>query len=98
MEVVRKIDEADKYRVHYIGWKKTHDEVLDKIKIMKIDETPKNLDANAIDLVKKNVPATVVKVSRNENYLKEYKEKINVILFFDHLCQEISQEEDSGYN
>jgi hypothetical protein len=64
MEVVRRIDEADKYRVHYIGWKKTHDEVLDKLKIIKIDDTPQNFDANVI-VVKKNIPATVVKVSRN---------------------------------
>jgi hypothetical protein len=90
MEVVRKTNEADKYRVHYIGWRKTHDEVLDKIKIIKIDETPQNFDA-------KSIPATIVKVSRNKSYLNEYKKTIDLILFLDHLRQEISQEEGSGY-
>ena len=88
MEVVRKIDEADKYRVHYIGWRKTHDEVLDKMKIIKIVETPQNFDAKVID---------VLKVSRNKSYLNEYKEDTDLILFLDHLRQEISQEEDSGF-
>ena len=97
MEVVRKIDEADKYRVHYIGWRKTHDEVLDKMKIIKIDETPQNFDAKVIDVVKKNIPATVAKVSRNLFYLNEYKKDADLIVFLDHLRKEISQEEDSGF-
>lgn len=97
MEVVRKIDEADKYRVHYIGWKKTHDEVLDKMKIIKIDETPQNFDAKVIDVVKKIIPATVIKVSRNKSYLNEYKEDTDLILLLDNLRQEISQKEDSGF-
>lgn len=96
MEVVHKIDEADKYRVHYIGWRKTHDEVLDKMKIIKIDETPQNY-AKVIDVVKKNIPASVVKVSRNLFYLDEYKEDTDLILFLDHLRLEISQEDDSGF-
>lgn len=96
MEVVRKLDEADKFRVHYIGWKKSHDEILDKIKITKIDETPQN--EKVIDLVKKNIPATAVKVSRLFFHLKEYKDNVDLILFFNHLRQEISQKEDSGYN
>jgi hypothetical protein len=97
MEVVRKIDEADKYRVHYIGWRKTHDEVLDKMKIIKIDETPQNFDAKVIDVVKKIIPATVIKVSRNKSYLNEYKEDTDLILLLDNLRQEISQKEDSGF-
>ena len=96
MEVVRKVDEADKYRVHYIGWKKSHDEVLDKMKIIKIDESPQNFDAKVIDVVKRNIPATVVKVSRNLFSSTEHKEDTNLILFLYLLRQEISQEEDSG--
>lgn len=64
MEVVRTAGRASRYKVHYVGWNKGHDEILEKAKIIKsdADQSPQKGESDIIDLSENKSPATVIKV------------------------------------
>lgn len=66
MDVICTTGRAERYKVHYVGWNKGHDEVLEKAKIMKCDadQSPQKgeLELDIIDLSESKSPATVIKV------------------------------------
>ena len=64
MEVVTTTDKAIKYKVHYKGWSKGHDEVLNNAKIIKCEEDQilQKIDRSFLDPTKKENPAPDIKV------------------------------------
>lgn len=64
MDVIRTTGRAERYKVHYVGWNKGHDEVLEKAKIIKCDagQSPLKGELDIIDLSESKSPATVIKV------------------------------------